>query len=287
MKRLLQLAVLCLVTLGVVYGESSVWKVRKGESVAYIGGTCHVLRASDYPLPIEFSKAYDASTTLVFETNLDELDSSETQQAILRQGTLEGGATLESVLSKEVYELLTQHCQKAGVPVFALNRLKPPLAVLSLLGLELQRLGVNQTGVDSHFHGRAKEDGKNIRWLENVQDQIDFIFSMGNGDEDNFVKLSLRDLEKTGDILSQLIDAWKSGDEKTLEEIMVEEMKEDYPELYSSLLVERNRNWLPAIESHLQTEETEFILVGVGHLVGEDGVIRLLTEKGYQVERVN
>ena len=52
-----------------LFAKSSVWKVSKGGESLYIGGTCHLLRSSDYPLPPEFELAYDQSDTLAFEMN--------------------------------------------------------------------------------------------------------------------------------------------------------------------------------------------------------------------------
>ena len=37
---------------------ASIWLVRSGDNVIYLGGTVHLLRPSDYPLPDEFDEAY-------------------------------------------------------------------------------------------------------------------------------------------------------------------------------------------------------------------------------------
>ncbi len=62
-------------------------------------------------------------------------------------------------------------------------------------------------------------------------------------------------------------------------------MKKDYPDLYETLLAGRNREWLPEIERYLQTPQKEFILVGAGHLVGEDGIIEHLRRLGYRINK--
>jgi uncharacterized protein YbaP (TraB family) len=53
--------------------------------------------------------------------------------------------------------------------------------------------------------------------------------------------------------------------------------------LHEVLLVERNRNGIPEIEKFLATDRDVMFLVGAGHLVGEDSVVDLLREKGYEV----
>ena len=57
----------------------------------------------------------------------------------------------------------------------------------------------------------------------------------------------------------------------------------EYSDIYQQLQVDRNHNWMPHIESLLQTPEVEFVLVGALHLAGKDGLLHLLREKGYQV----
>ena len=70
MTRILIATLAGLIIGSIAIADSSVWKVQSDDSVLYIGGTCHVLRESDFPLPEEFQKAYEASATLVFETDI-------------------------------------------------------------------------------------------------------------------------------------------------------------------------------------------------------------------------
>jgi uncharacterized protein YbaP (TraB family) len=62
-------------------------------------------------------------------------------------------------------------------------------------------------------------------------------------------------------------------------------MKTDFPALYRSLVVDRNRAWLPKVEAYLRTHPKELVLVGVAHLVGEDGVVQGLRKRGYSVKK--
>jgi uncharacterized protein YbaP (TraB family) len=66
MKKLLLSLLLILITCTQSFAESSVWKIRKGDSAIYLGGTFHILRQADFPLPDEFEKAYAASDMVVF-----------------------------------------------------------------------------------------------------------------------------------------------------------------------------------------------------------------------------
>ncbi|MEE8305402.1 MAG: TraB/GumN family protein, partial [Candidatus Tectomicrobia bacterium] len=39
-------------------------------------------------------------------------------------------------------------------------------------------------------------------------------------------------------------------------------------------------------ESYFKTPATEFVLVGAAHLVGEQGILKLLAERGYTISRL-
>ena len=64
-------------------------------------------------------------------------------------------------------------------------------------------------------------------------------------------------------------------------------MQNDYPDLYNTLLVERNMQWLPKIERHIQDSPKELVLIGVGHLVGEEGIIQYLRRQGYRINKLD
>ena len=287
MKNLLVAIILNLILCLSVAADTSLWKVQLHNSVTYIGGTCHILRKSDYPLPEEFVKAYEDSDIIVFETQLEELNSPKSQEMIIKKGFYTDELSLDKVLSPRTYDFLKKYCEDSGIPVLSLNKLKPSMVVLTLLGLELQKLGVNQTGVDHYFHHMATTEGKKIEGLESVTKQIEFVVSMGEGNEDDFIEHSIKDLKKTRQILNELIPAWRQGDEDKLYQLYIAPMKTDYPNLYSTLIAERNREWLSKIKRYLQTSQNEFILVGVGHLVGKDGIINHLKRSGYIINKLD
>ncbi len=53
--------------------------------------------------------------------------------------------------------------------------------------------------------------------------------------------------------------------------------------IYRHIIINRNRRWLRKIEELFQLGENVMIIVGGGHVGGPDGLVRLLTDKGYQI----
>ena len=61
---------------------------------------------------------------------------------------------------------------------------------------------------------------------------------------------------------------------------------QDYPELNQTIVVDRNVNWTNEIEDMLDDDIDYLIVVGTLHLVGEDGVPRLLEARGHDVTQL-
>lgn len=268
------------------FAQSSVWVASKDAQSVYLGGTVHLLRPSDYPLPPQFETAYTASEQLYFETDIAGLSDMAVQARLLQQLTYKDGRSLRTVLDDSTYRALADHLATIGMPMQMLEKFKPGLLVSTLQVFEFQKLGFTPQGVDAYFNARAIGDGKALGELEPIDAQIGFIAEMGEGNESEFIRLSLEDLVEMETSMNQMIDAWRSGNDESLDTLFVNDMKEGYPELYDSLLVQRNLNWMPIIEAMFGDADTEFVLVGAAHLVGEDGLLNLLRNNGYEVRQL-
>lgn len=286
MKRTLLIIVLVLLTSTWACAETSMWKAQKGDSVIFLGGTCHVLRSTDYPLPQEFEKAYYASQVLVLETDMGKVHDPAFQQKFLQKAKYADGTTLDKHISPQTYAALQAFCKENNIPLAVLKPYRASMAMVTLTVIELMKLGISQQGVDQFFYDMAQRDNKAIEQFETVDEQMDAILSLADGNEDEFVKYSMRDLKTLENKFGDLADAWRNGDAAKLDALLLGEMKSQAPKQYKKLIVDRNRNWLPVIASYEKKPKTRMILVGVGHLVGPDGLIEALRTMGYRVTQM-
>lgn len=286
-RRLLVAIFLVLLSWSLAAAASSVWRARKGGEVIYLGGTFHLLRQVDYPLPTEFERAFDSSDLILFETDIAKLQEPATRSRLLARAIYENGDTIDRHLSPATYATLKEQCAANSIPLESMRRMRPSFLILTLTMMELQRLGVTEEGVDQHFHSRAVKGKKMIGALETVEEQLDFLVTMADGNEDQFVRHSLRELKGAREEFGRLAGAWRSGDAAGLEELLTGRMKREQPILYRRLISERNRAWLPGIVARRKPGQTSFVLVGAAHLVGEDGLIEALKKMGYGVEKLN
>ncbi len=269
---------------GVAVADASVWRVSKGDHQLFIGGTIHVLQEQDYPLPPEFERAYVQAEKLVFEVDLAQAGSLAFQQELMQAALYDDGSTLVSHVRPSTFRQLEVFMQRRSMALEHFTSFKVGMLVLILTINELNRHGIEGEGVDQYFSARAAQDSKPIISLESIEQQIQFLANMGKGEEDELVLQTIEELNNLGAEFSALKSAWQRGDTQALVTLGLEDFKK-FPAAYQSMLVNRNRAWLPKIEALLEDQVVEYVLVGVLHLVGEDSVLAMLEARGYQVEQ--
>ena len=270
---------------GWVCSETSLWRVTDGNAELFIGGTVHLLSQSDYPLPPEFEKAYQKADTLVLETDLGALATPEAQQQLMQRLLYNDGVTLQAVLNEAAYTALRQYCKEKGIPLESLQAFKPPMVVITLMMMELQRLGLAESGVDDFFNRKAQSEGKTLAGLETLEQQMNALERMGQGHESELILSTLQEMRELSTVMQSMKAAWRKGDLESLVQIGITPMQTEYPLLYNDLLVKRNEAWLPQITRMLNSPERELILVGALHLAGREGILEQLRRRGYTVEK--
>jgi len=264
-------------------GPAHVWKVTKENGVLYIGGTIHLLRARDYPLPPDYDRAFGLAGALVFETDMDALEDPASRELIKRNSGLPPGQTLKTVLAPEVFELFAGTCRKYGVQAGMFARLKPGIAVNALALVAIMQTGFREKGIDDYYNRLAKKEGRKVYYLETTEFQIDTLANIGAGYENEYVRYSLRDFKNLGKAMREEVDAWRNCDIAYQTEGLAE-INRVFPKVYNAVIKERNEAWLPLLSAFLETPEVEFVLAGAAHLHGPDGVLTLLEKSGCAVQ---
>lgn len=270
-----------------LHAQSSVWEVTRGTSKLYLGGTCHVLRESDLPLPAEFEQAYAASTALYFETDVARIQTPEMQQLVLAEGMFNDGKTLSKTLTPAAWKAAKAYTEKMGLPLEVIEVMKPWLFVVTIETLEIQKLGVSTVGVDLRYFRKAEAAKKKTGELEAFETHLKFLTNLGAGHESEMILNAIEELDELPAIINKLLGAWRSGNMAKLDELMLRDMRAKHPVMYHELIVKRNNDWLPKIEELVKSPEVEFVLVGAGHMAGKDGLLEKLRAKGYTVTQIN
>ncbi|UCH91492.1 MAG: TraB/GumN family protein [Nitrospirota bacterium] len=271
--------------LPVVQTPQILWKVQSPKNTIFLAGSIHILQKHHYPLHQVFDEAFDQSARVIFEVDLDGSSSPLAQMTMLRKGLYLNGESLPTVLSPEIYATAKEHFAGLGQHIEDFHRMKPWMAATAVMALELQKLGFESAyGVDRHYFERAKAAGKAIQGLETVEFQLNLFDELPLSIQKQFLLQTLKDLKNLEKQVSEMVRAWKQGNIQELETLLLS--MSEYPELNQALVINRNNDWLPYIEQALHEKEPVFIVVGTLHLLGKDGLVAMLKDKGYRIQQL-
>jgi len=265
---------------------SSVWKVSKGNDYIYVGGTVHILPASEFPLPGAFDKAYKDSQGIVLEADLPDPNDVQAQMQMMQAMAYSDGRTLKDVLKPKTFQALSEYFAQFGASAEQLQGFKPGFIMTMMLAMEAQKEQMAGEGVDAYFDKLAEKDKKLIEYLETTEFQIDMLANLGEGDEDKFINMNLQQMSEFKPLMLKMIKAWKTGDVKVIDDVLSAQMKDESPEIYETMITARNKDWIAKIERLFGDNDKEFVLVGAGHLAGDDSVLKLLSDKGYKISQM-
>ncbi len=99
------------------------------------------------------------------------------------------------------------------------------------------------------------------------------------------MKVTLEDLDKTKTDCEDMMKAWRTGDAEALDKLLNEASRET-PAIFKRLLSDRTQRWAPQVEEWARGDKSVLVVVGAGHLVGKEGLVNLLRNKGLKVTQL-
>jgi len=271
------------------YNNSLIYKIQSDTNTVYILGSIHILAEEYYPLTRAFSYSYFNSQKVIFEIDPEILFSLSPNKTVENYHYFQDGNTLEKVLHRKTLKLLKKRVANMGLDFESINKLKP-WAVNKIIGRS--PLSTNDfrpdLGIEYYFYRLAKDAGKPTGGLETIEDQLDIDDKLPLRMQDKILRetLTVSDSKETEKKFLHLVKNWHQGNFSELEHI-IQEQKAKNLTYHNSLLTNRNKRWIPQIENFLLEDKNVLVIVGAAHLVGDDGLVALLTEKGYELERVS
>ena len=262
------------------FGEGLfLWEAEGENGKAYLLGSIHLAKPELYPLPQPIEDAFSESDSLVVEINLNEGDEAAMAAKMLTAGVYGDGRKLTEELSDETSALFRGYLEERGLPLPMFDALRPWMAALTVSISEMQRLGFDpELGIDKHFLDQAKSNGKPVLQLETADYQIELLSGFDEELQEKFLLYTLRDVERTGEMIDTIMAAWSDGDTSRMEELLLESGLDDPggQAIYQKMYLDRNHAMADKIRGMLEAGGTYFVVVGAGHLIGEEGIVELL-----------
>ena len=261
-------------------GGPALWVVRSGDAAVTLFGRMAVGNDTRWLTPA-IGKAFDASDVLWLENPAGNGDRGN--ELIARLGFSEGYSVLDAIDESDRNRVI-RLLERAGMSTDALEGRKAWLANLFLSQL-IDRMN-NVSGdsfPDKILRQRAVMQGKSVssEWRD-IEELVEYSVGLPETIQLQMLGKALDDSESYG----ARLDAWSRGDLEALSKT-AEATAIAYPDAHREVNVERNLRWVARIRTMLADDHTEFVAIGIGHLVGPDNLLDQLRAGGLDVQRVN
>jgi uncharacterized protein len=266
--------------------DPALYVVRDADSTMYLYGTVHVRpRDTDWG-DQDVRDALASADEIWTEIEISPQADQRTQALAMQLGTAPADRPLSSWLTPEENERLNTLTQRLAIPRAYLETMQPWLAGLTLSLVPIMRAGYDPaSGVDRAIDAYGDANGKTMRAFETAEQQMGFFSSLDEETQRAFLREAIDEAEQGPAMIAEMTRAWERGDLDSLERVVVDDTREQYPDVYEALFVRRNNAWMDVLVRELEGSGVDFVAVGAGHLLGEDGLVEQLRARGYTVER--
>ncbi len=263
------------------------WRVSDDEGGRlWLLGSIHLADESIYPLPDSVKEAFNDSKVLAVEADMVNVDPAAIQKMMQGSAMLSPGDGLSKRLPKDLYHLAASRLRKLGIDIALLENMRPWFVAMFLTNMAAQQAGLDpKWGIEHHFIERAGD--REVIEIEGIARQLEVFSDMSENLEVLFLRQALAE---TADALSEIrriVEAWRAGDVEAIAKLR-QQSREQHPELAALdevLFTRRNIEMAEKITQYLASGRTHFVIVGAGHLAGEDSIIHLLKKEGLETER--
>ena len=262
------------------------WELTKGDKTITLFGSLHVGKPDFYPVPESVITRFEGSKVLAVEADIT---LPETQQACVKLAATD--EKLENMLSADDFAALNGYVRASNIPEVAINKRKLWMVNLALVGAELNQLGVDfSRGLDVVFLREAKAAKKRVVEVEGGAQQCGALADATPAETTAALSRFLaavrqNRMEKR---LDQMLTAYRAGDGPSLNKVVVEEFGDSKEGMLAKQRVFDNRHPAMAerVDSYFKSPEKHFVVIGVGHMFGDNNLLDALEKRGISVKRV-
>jgi len=260
------------------------WRVSGPAGTLLLASTLHRLPPG-VDLPPLYRRWCSQADRLLMEVDPAALEVSTLLPLTMERALQPPGGSLEADLGPVLWRRVGDRLAPLGLAPELLRQLRPWAVLLLLSGRELERQGFDAAGVDQRLARCATASGRPVEGLETAAAQLNLLADLPLNQQRRAIEQALAEPRPSDLRLGDLAAAWRRGQVDRLEALL-QEAGEAGGDPLERRLRGRHRAWLPRLEKELQRPGVTLVAVGLLHLLGDQGLVSLLRQAGYRVERV-
>jgi uncharacterized protein YbaP (TraB family) len=268
---------------GAALAEPPMWVVKDKNSEVVLFGSIHVLPPGlDWAPPV-LDRALRRADDIWFELPVDAKSEAETAVLATRVGVLAPDGSLFRLLTPADGALMSKVAAAVDVSPVLLDRLQPWLAEIALAGGAYRKVGADaNSGVEKILSALATPRAVR-RAFETPAEQIALLSGGSLADQIASLHETMQEMDEKPDEFTTLLRAWVDGDVAALDREALAPIRKSSPVLFKRLVTDRNARWTQILDARLKGRGRTVVVVGIGHLIGPDGVPARLRALGYSV----
>ncbi len=259
------------------------WTVHGKKGSLFILSSIHALPKNVSWTNPDIEAALARSDAFVFEAANDKKAQEDATKFVIERGFLPPGENLEDKLSPVARKDYMAACALAGMETAVLDKRRLWVAAVLLTVKYMDKRGLTSENTpDEIYLDIAEKAGRPVRYLDTTWEQMIFLSRYDETMGIDGFSTMLGDFTKQPEREDALITAWSQGDTAKLANLIADAFKSD-PE-GARIFARHDREWAMQLEDLLESGRNYFVVVGVAHLVGPNGVPALLRADGYSID---
>jgi len=267
------------------FTKGTLWRVtRPGTVPSHVFGTIHLADPRVLEIPAPVVRALEHSRSFAMESPPSGPQDWQMAEAV----ELPAGQTLEPLIGAPAYAKLRAELARRDIPDAVVARLKPWAA---LANITVTPEGYESATLDMKLFELARARKLRIEALESNDEQVAAFDSIPAETQIAMLRHTLEQRDYLASMIEPTLQAWLKRDLAGIRAVngriaaRFPEMAPHYALFIRHLVENRSISMAHRLYTRLRRGGV-FVAVGATHLPGDKGLLRLIEEQGYRVQRV-
>lgn len=269
----------------------------KNNTTIYLLGSIHAADDTIYPLNDTIMNSFNDSDYLAVEVDTLSLQNNfDLSLKLAEKMMYNDSTTIKNHIGDELYNKMVNFLKEKKSYSSLYDNYKPVFFESLFENLIINDAMLkSESGIDMYFLSLASENNKKILEVESAEFQYNLLLNTPLELDKIMIEQYIDNYDLNVSQMKDLYELWKKGDKEQLENILInsesqnatEEEKKLMENYNQSLIIDRNYGMANVLENYFEKKQNVFCVVGLGHVIGDEGIINLLQKRGYDVAQLN
>lgn len=267
-----------------VAAAPAVWEVHDDDSSIWLFGSIGNLPAAlDWRTPL-FDEVLAQAGKVVFDSDVRDSTSAAAGEMYLSAGTYSDGTLLTDLLDDDTEARFREAAAATSMPIEFFLPMRPWFAVNAIyIGTQVA-YGVSSDSLASRL--QQELPANRLSFLETAEESLDLLDDSSEEEQLAMLEATLEQLPTIPKVAEKVLENWSAGTPENAQIGYFIDSSGFSGDFVSRITQHRNGAWALRIETMLQGNEENMVIVDTMNIICEGGLLERLADAGYAIERV-